>query len=391
MKLNRISKYYINPLFFSICFITAGNSYADPQVQDGETLLKNPQAPSHQTYYSTHPITEPKSESNQSWLDYIPSWIDSTPTILPPESNTPIVPTTTETEDKTWADQKQRGVRNWVDRTANKIDSWFGQPDPNKSADATLRILLDNYYDEHNGYEIKPRIRGKIKLPTLQRKISVVFGDDSLDNELKDNVAISNENPSNQSDKSFDRKRTRDDNSSIALRWSELSKKLPFDVDADLGIRSGDDVYLRLKAAKDWTLKNDFYAHAEQIYRYGLDSKNYWRTNLELSHMRPNEAMLSNQFYLTISDKQTDDFTWDNRLFRQHQFFQGNRFNYGLYTGGFYNSSDLRLNSWGPFVSWRQPVWREWFYVQGDLNYFNDDRLNRNHYVSTVVRLEALF
>lgn len=27
------------------------------------------------------------------------------------------------------------------------------------------------------------RLRGKIKLPTLERKISLVFGDDSLDNE----------------------------------------------------------------------------------------------------------------------------------------------------------------------------------------------------------------
>jgi hypothetical protein len=50
-----------------------------------------------------------------------------------------------------------------------------------------------------------------------------------------------------------------------------------------------------------------------------------------------------------------------------------------------------RLNSWGPFMSWRQQLWREWFYVQGDLNYFNDHREDRSHYVSTFVRLEALF
>ncbi|EHU1259212.1 hypothetical protein A1E07_RS18505, partial [Acinetobacter baumannii] len=56
-----------------------------------------------------------------------------------------------------------------------------------------------------------------------------------------------------------------------------------------------------------------------------------------------------------------------------------------------YNDNDLRLNSWGPFVSWRQPVLREWFFVQGDLNYFNDHREDRNHYVSTFLRLEALF
>jgi hypothetical protein len=91
------------------------------------------------------------------------------------------------------------------------------------------------------------------------------------------------------------------------------------------------------------------------------------------------------------ADDQDDDLTWENRLFREHSFFANNRFNYGIYTGGYYNDNDLRLNSWGPFVSWRQPVLREWFFVQGDLNYFNDHREDRNHYVSTFLRLEALF
>ncbi len=100
---------------------------------------------------------------------------------------------------------------------------------------------------------------------------------------------------------------------------------------------------------------------------------------------------LSNQFSLTYADEQDDDLLWDNYSFRQHQFFNGNRFNYGIYTGGFYNNDDLRLNRWGPFVSWRQPFLREWFYIQGDLNYFNDHREDRSHYVSALVRFEALF
>lgn len=168
-------------------------------------------------------------------------------------------------------------------------------------------------------------------------------------------------------------------------------KKLPFETDADLGIRSGDDIYVRLKASRNWQLRNDFKFYAEQIYRYGIDSENYLRTNLELTHARPNQPILSNQFSLTYADDQDDDLSWENRVFREHSFFANNRFNYGIYTGGYYNDNDLRLNSWGPFVSWRQPVLREWFFVQGDVNYFNDHREDRNHFVSTFLRLEALF
>ena len=215
--------------------------------------------------------TEP---SRSGLLDQIPRLIDATPTVLPEQSSVAIVPSTLETENYSWADQKQKGIREWADRTAHKIDNWFGETDPDQPAAATLRIILDNRWDEYEGYEIKPRIRGKIKLPTLEQKLSVVFGDDSLDNELDSNVAITNENPATSGDKRLDTKRAREDNSSFALRWSEWSDRIPFETDLDLGLRSGDDIYLRVKASKDWTLENDYSFHAEQIYRYGIQSEN---------------------------------------------------------------------------------------------------------------------
>ncbi len=324
-------------------------------------------------------------------LDQIPRLIDATPTILPEQSDHTIVPPTQETEDRSWADQKQKNIREWTDRTAYKIDNWFGKADPEQPASATLRVILDNRWDEYNGYEIKPRIRGRIKLPTLEQKLSLVFGDDSLDNELKGNIAITDENPASNNDKRLDTKRAREDNSSFALRWSEWSDRIPFETDLDLGLRSGDDIYLRLKASKDWALQNDYFFRAEQIYRYGIDSEHYLRTNLELTHARPNQAFISNQLSLTYADQQTDDLTWDNYSFRQHQFFQNNRFSYGLYTGGYLNNDKMKLNRWGPYVSWRQPFLREWFFVQTDLNYLNDERLDRSHYVGGLVRLEARF
>ena len=338
-----------------------------------------------------HPQWTDVETNGLGWLNYIPRMVDATPTIFPEQSDVKLLAPTEQTEDLSWADRKQKSIRNWADRTAQRIDGWFGEQQGQDQAKATLRVILDNDWDKYNDYEFKPRIRGKIDLPTLERKFSLVFGDDSLDNEIDNNFAITNENPAGDPSKQVDGKRIREDNSSIALRWSQLSKKLPFKLDADLGVRSGDDVYARLKASKDWQFSNDFIFHAEQIYRYGLDSENYLRTNLELTHARPDQPFISNQLFLTYADEQDDDLTWDNRTYRQHQFFHDNRFNYGMYVGGYYNDQDLRMNSWGPFVSWRQPVLREWFFVQGDLNYFDDDRENRSHYPRALLRLEAIF
>ena len=336
-----------------------------------------------------HPtLTQPQ---HNDLLDQIPRWIDAAPTFLPGQSDHAIVPTTEQTENNSWTDKQQKNVRNWADRTAVRMDSWFGASEPDKPAHATLRVILDNRWNKHDEYEIKPRIRGKIRLPTLEKKLSVVFGDDSLDNELENSTVITNENPDGRPDKNYDRKQVREDNSSLALRWSQISERLPFESDVDVGLRSGDDLYLRLKASRQWQLDNDFRFLAEQIYRYGIDSENYLRTNLELTHARPGQPFISNQFNLTYADTQDDDLEWDNFSYRQHQFFKGNRFNYGLYTGGFYNNDQLRLNSWGPYVSWRQPFLREWFFIQGDLNYLNDHRKDKSHYIGALVRLEALF
>lgn len=199
---------------------------------------------------SQNDTQETQNKSSESVLNYIPKWVDATPTILPEQSNQPNVPPMSETEEKTWVDRKQRDIRNWADRTSVKIDDWFGDVDPDKPASATIRFMLDNYWNEYDGYEVKPRIRGKIKLPTLEKRFSLVFGDDSLDDEFDNNIANTNNQPNQDPDKKFDSKQTRDNNGSIALRWSNFSKKLPFETDADIGIRSGDDIYLRLRAKK---------------------------------------------------------------------------------------------------------------------------------------------
>lgn len=399
------TRFTLNLIMVALSTISAGHVFANDSISTTTEYPTNQQTqqavpfsfesdldtPEGQNSLPDSETIDHRAQQSWGWLQYIPKVVDATPTFLPEQSDQRLFEATESTEDLTWVDRKQKSIRNWADRTAQKMDNWFGETDPNDPAKATLRVIFDNRWDKHDGYEIKPRIRGKIDLPTLEKKVSVVFGDDSLDNEIENNIAITDENPANAADKKFDSERTRDANSSIALRWSELSKSLPFDMDADLGIRSGDDIYARLKATKDWQLSNDFSFHAEQIYRYGMDSENYLRTNLELTHARPGQAFLSNQFYLTYADEQDDDLTWDNRTYRQHQFFHGNTFNYGIYTGGYYNDSDLRLNSWGPFVSWRQPVWREWFFVQGDLNYYNDDREDHSHYPRALIRLEAIF
>lgn len=327
-----------------------------------------------------------------SILNAIPNSIEAMPSVLPEQSDIRIVPPQQETMDDSWTDIKHHRFRQSLRKRAQQINSWFGDEDPNKPAKASIRVMLDSSWNKYDEFEVKPRIRGKIKLPALEKKLSLVFGDDTLDDELRNNVAITNANPSNTSNKVFDKDRSKSDNNSVAFRWSDWLKTDLFETDFDVGIRSGDDIYGRLKISKDWALPNYFFTRAEQIYRYGTDSEHYLRTNLEVRHQVPNKAFLANQLNFIYSDQDKDvGVHWEDRLFRQHAFFHDNMFSYGIYTGGHIKDTNANLNNYGPFVSWRQPFLRDWFYVQSDLNYFNDRDLNRDHALSAFLRLEAIF
>ena len=336
--------------------------------------------------------TEDDGSTMSSVLNALPDAIEAMPTLLPEESDRKSVPPQSETRDDSMVDRSHNKFRNSLQKRAAQINRWFGEDDPKRPASASIRVMVDSSWNKYDEYEVKPRIRGKIRLPSLERKLSLVFGDDTLDDELKNNVAITNANPNSDPGKTFDRERTKQDNNSVALRWSDWFKTKLFETDFDVGIRSGDDVFGRLKISREWALRDNFYTRAEQVYRYGSKSENYLRTNLEIRQQRPNKPFLSDQFNITYADNNKDaGVSWENRLFRQHSFFHDNTFSYGLYTGGHTDNNRSTVNNYGPFVSWRQPVLRDWFFVQSDLNYFNDEDLNRDHNVSVFVRLEALF
>lgn len=361
-----------------------------PKVVQPVTANSQPVLESVPAEQPTNPDTDKKPEF---MLSVIPETINAMPTILPAESQDKIVASQEETKDKTWADKRHERFRQYLQRQAHKMDDWFGEPDPEKPARASIRVMADTTWNEYDDIEVKPRIRGKIKLPTLEKRLSLVFGDDSLDDELRGNVAITNPNAAAEPKKTLDQDAAKRENNSFAVRFSNWMKTDLFDTDFDVGLRDGaEDVYGRVKISRDWTLPDNFTTRAEQVYRYGSNSQNYARTNLEIRHHRDGEPFIADQASITYADDDKDvGVRWENRLFRQHSFFHDNTFSYGLYTGGRAKDKDFHLNGYGPFVSWRQPFLREWFYVQTDVNYYNDEDLNRDHYLSTFLRLEAVF
>lgn len=291
-----------------------------------------------------------------------------------------------------WFDEKRYDAKDYLNKTAHKMGKWFGVTDRDEPARASLRVMMDMHWNEYDGTTVKPRVRGKLKLPTLENRLSLVFGDEDLDVE-RDGGIHNDSRVVRHADRRFDRSEAREQNSSFGLRWSKFREDLGVETDVDLGVRS-DDVFIKMRAEKEWELPKNVDMRFEQVYRYGSKSEHYTLSTLEFSQPQSATRTLTNLTQLNYTSQDTEDLNWGNSFYQQH-YWKGKHgrreFSYGIYTGGDIEDKKANLNIYGPYVSYREPVWREWLFLQGDVSYYNNKAEDRDHHVAAFGRVEMVF
>lgn len=299
-----------------------------------------------------------------------------------------------------WTDEKRQEVKTQLNHWAHNMDGWFGEPDPKKPARASLRLVLDTHWanDPVEGQEtrVEPRVRGRLRLPVLEERLSLIIGDEELDEDtfLKQS-ATADARPTN-SNQLINRRKTREDNTSIALRWSRfddaIEEQLGVKTDVDLGVRSVDDIYVKVSVDKDWYEGPKVTVSNDNFYRYGLDSEHYVRGGLTLKYGADANRFINNRTTLRYRNRDDEESTdWNNDLRHVHHLGKEKKLAYGISTSGYFDQNKSTLNSYGPAISYRQPIWREWLYIQTELNYYNDKTEDKDHYPAALLRMEALF
>ncbi|WP_061874437.1 hypothetical protein [Acinetobacter lactucae] len=175
----------------------------------------------------------------------------------------------------------------------------------------------------------------------------------------------------------------------LSASWATISTWMPFENDLDLGSNSDSDIYVQFLAKKKWNLRHNISIDTEQIFRYGSTSRNYSETTLNLMQKMQDTTLFANKF--NVNKSENEDYNWGNWTFQQFEFVKNNSLTYGVYSGGVYAKNDIRLNSWGPYISWRQPIWKDWIFMQNDLNFFNHLDDDSKHQLSVQMNLEANF
>lgn len=175
----------------------------------------------------------------------------------------------------------------------------------------------------------------------------------------------------------------------LTASWDTISTWMPFENNLDLGSNSDSDIYVQFLAKKKWNLRHNISIDTEQVFRYGSTSRNYTETTLNLTQKMQDNTLFANKF--NVNKSENEEYNWGNWTFQQFEFVKDNSLTYGIYSGGVYTKNDMRVNSWGPYLSWRQPIWRDWIFMQNDLNFFNHIDDDPKHQLSVQMNLEANF
>lgn len=296
---------------------------------------------------------------------------------------------------QSWVDAQYIEVQDWLQDHARIVDDWIGETDPNTPAQAGIRVIVDTAWSLQNGTTVIPDVRGHIKLPALENRLSVIVGDEFLagrfdQNEPNHQNKIETKTTS-RSKIHTNRTSLYNASTSLALRWSQFRQEMGIDV--DLGIKA-QDIFIQAKADKTWSIADNATVYAKQIHRYGALSGHTASTTLQLTQKKSVSDYVIGLLDVRHTYKNRPKFVFSSRLFHQHrrQVAHGkSRMNIGLYASGEIKDGHITVKTYGPYISYRQPVGRPWLLLQTDISYYHKPASSNHPQPSVFGRMEMVF
>lgn len=325
--------------------------------------------------------------------------------VLSLSSQAVAVTQTANTDNDLWVDDTQHYISEKLDQNARHLDARFISEGDDSSCQnikqtgtANLRLLVDSHWNKYAGFNTNVRLRGRLHLPHLNCHVNIVFGDDSLDDEDPNHPTASNSgkqphNNQNQSQR-FDenlkhlKQQALDDNAALALRAS-LAKQ-GYETDFDLGVRSGTDIYTRAGLKKNWQLTPITDMLFTQTLRYGSESKFYSQSRVDIAFTGVTIQPVHLATHLDYSEPESQlGMQWGQDVYQSQLFSNNQELTYGINING--HSKNHNIDNYGAWFSYRQPVWREWFFVQFDGSYVKSESQQQDWHPVALLRLETHF
>lgn len=274
-----------------------------------------------------------------------------------------------------WMDYQQCVFSGQTVDAARWFDDLFGDWSDDE-AGALVRVISEVGWDEENGWSTEARVRARVDLPNASRRMRLIISDDGEDAQTQE------QRTSPQALKDIR------DNASVSVRWNPLNLAR-IDSDMDIGLRSGPDIFARLRLRRLWTLTENSVVRAGQTFRYGTESLGVSTSQLDFQRAMSEQAVLSLNTVFQFDQTQDEDgFVWTHGLAMSHVLKNKGSLAYGISLSG-HTKPNYSKESYGPWMLWRQSFLRDWLYYEVEPRLTSYRDVEWDVVPSVVLRLEV--
>ena len=245
-------------------------------------------------------------------------------------------------------DKTKRQMDTQVQRAAQWVDSFYGDPNYEAEVASTqLRIRPEYYYRKEQGGKIKGKVSLRLMLPNTGNKISLIAGND-LD-EFEDGGAVDDD----------------DDDAVIGLQFFGKKSK-GWHSSLTAGIKFNDVAGIvgpRFRYRKAFNDRSSY--RFTQSFRW--QTNNYWQINsrLDLNYVVSDRFFFRQTFDGRWRGEDADEEGYRTRvssfLTQRLENMAGLQYEFSTI---FHTKPDNHVDRYTVAVRYRKQAWREWFYYE---------------------------
>lgn len=258
-------------------------------------------------------------------------------------------PTLADSESKSWLDKSHAYASQSTDTLANWIDNFFGAPQSDlESAYSSLRLSFENEWKESEGNDSNVRLRGKVHLPRIDKRLSLIFTD-------------SEDGDSNKVDTGISAVTGKKENTKVGLQYNIQDKKRSR-LDFSVGLRSSfkGKANIRYRYEVPW---GERFTHRITEMLYFVDGEGFGvRSRYELDRTLNKNRLLRWTNNLKFSED-TDGVAWSTRLLMGERLNEKSAVSYFVWTGG-KTRPDYLTTSYGLGMRYRRTFYRPWLFYE---------------------------
>jgi hypothetical protein len=278
-------------------------------------------------------------------------------------------------DDESWVDDTHQAVTNRAGVFANWADDFFGNPQSDiEAASSIIRLRPQWEWDERDGTDLRLRATGRLRLPQLSKRTSLVFQNDEgdPDSDFYDPALVS------------------DGDSTVGIQYEVRDKKNQR-VDLVAGLKSGPKGKLGARYRYLLPLgNNNQLAFTEELFWIGGDGFGSL-TRFNIDRSLNDKALLRWANKLEYSEE-SNGMEWNTRLAWLYKVSERGALRvFGFVRG---ESDPEILKSRGFGIAYRQQFLRKWLHWEVEPRYAwrkRNPEEEREGLASVSLRLEITF